>query len=124
MKLHLADTSGLNLIRAYQPGRLVVNEAIYTRSVAVTAVRVVSDWRPATFSELSATDFEALVALEPELVLLGTGSQLRFPDPRLAVSLTRAGIGLEVMDTGAACRTFNILVAESRAVLAALLMAD
>ena len=71
---------------------------------------------------MGAGDFKFLLALEPEIVLLGTGATLRFPRPALSHCLTQAHIGLEVMDTAAACRTYNILVAEGRRVLAALLL--
>ena len=74
------------------------------------------------FDGLTAEDFSGLLASAPEIVLLGTGPTLRFPHPRLTRALTDARIGLEVMDTPAACRTFNILAAEGRKVLAALLV--
>gem|GEM_PF-740563 len=81
-------------------------------------------WPPADFATLTAEHLAALLAHEPEVVLLGTGSRLRFPPPEVLQPLQAAGIGFEVMDTPAACRTFNILAGEERLVIAALLPAD
>jgi uncharacterized protein len=84
----------------------------------------VRDWNVENFAALSAAHFEALAAEAPEIVLLGTGSKQRFPHPRITGALMHARIGLEVMDTLAACRTYNILMSEGRRVLAALLQED
>jgi uncharacterized protein len=81
----------------------------------------VEPWPTASFEALAEADFERLRALDPEVVLLGTGARQRFPHPRLARPLAEARIGLEVMNTPAACRTYNILMAEGRKVVAALL---
>jgi len=78
-------------------------------------------WAPASFEALTAADFEALLAQRPELIVLGTGDRQRFPHPRLVAALTSERIGVEAMDTRAACRTYNILMSEGRKVLAALL---
>ena len=120
MKLHLETGDGTNLIRAYGPGYVVVNRERYTRSLVVTPDRVVADWPPQGFAELHAAHFAALCALEPEVVLFGTGASLRFPPPALLAALIDIGVGVEVMDTAAACRTYNILVSEGRRVIAAL----
>ena len=78
-------------------------------------------WAPATFAELKAEHFAPIAAMKPEVVLLGTGGKLRFPHPSITRSLSDACIGVEVMDLQAACRTYNILMAEERKVAAALL---
>ena len=78
-------------------------------------------WSAQRFEAMTAADFEALLARAPELVLLGTGQKQRFPHPRLTAPLTAAGIGVDVMGTHAACRTYNILMTEGRRVLAVLL---
>jgi uncharacterized protein len=113
--------AGQNVIRSYAPGRVTVNEQTYATSILVTPEHIVSDWRPRDFSQLQRADFEAIAALNPEVVLLGTGARLQFPSPVLTRALMVARIGLEVMDTGAACRTYNVLMAEGRRVVAALL---
>ena len=81
-----------------------------------------SDWNVASFDELSEAHFAYFLDLKPDVLLLGTGARQRFPHPRLYRALTNAGIGLECMNTPAACRTYNILVAEDRKVVAAILI--
>ena len=122
MKLHLQARTGLHLISRYNPGSVSVNEATYTESLILLPDAVIPDWGAADFDALVAGHFERLAALNPEVALLGTGGRLRFPAPALTAALVRAGIGLEVMDTGAACRTYNILAGEGRRVAAALLL--
>ena len=122
MKIQLESRAQTNVIRGYSRDGVTINRETYRRSVVVTPERIVADWRPDAFAELTAADFEAIRALDPEIVLLGTGSQLRFPAAALTRSLIDAGIGLEVMDTGAACRTYNVLMNEGRRVAAALLI--
>lgn len=123
MKIQLETGSGQNVIRAYEPGRVTVSQQVYTRSLIITPGRV-EDWPPETFAALTSAHFEALAALEAEVVIIGTGARQRFPDAELLAPLVRAGIGYEVMDTGAACRTYNILVSDGRRVAAALLMIE
>jgi uncharacterized protein len=122
MKFHLdiADT-GTNVIRAYGPGQVTINERVYQSSVIVTPSRIITDWSPCVFADLERTHFDEIVALDPEVVILGTGGHLRFPNPADTRPLIDAQVGLEVMDTGAACRTYNILMSEGRKVVAALL---
>lgn len=121
MKLHADPLTSLNTVTAYGPGYIDINGARHQ-----TALRLSPDTPPVPwtvpFDALRAEDFDALLAHRPELVLLGTGSRQRFPHPRLSASLGAARVGLEVMDTQAACRTYNILVAEGRKVLAVLLL--
>ena len=93
-----------------------------TESFILTSNELLTEWPPVTLEQLSLTHFDAILALEPELILLGTGASLRFPDYEIMAHMNQRGIGLEVMDTHAACRTFNILTAEGRHVAAALLM--
>ncbi len=124
MKIHLETGAGLNVVRHYGPGRIVVNAADYRASLIVLPDRLISDWPPQAFAELTCAHFEMLAALKPELVVLGTGARLHFPAPALTRSLIEARIGLEVMDTAAACRTYNILVSEGRNVAGALLMIE
>lgn len=120
MKLHEANTAGSNLFTASGAGHVEINKVRHEGSLIVTADSITS-WRPARFEDFGEADFAAVLALQPELVLLGTGNKLRFPHPKLYAALTNAGIGVEVMDTAALCRTYNILLAEGRGVVAALL---
>jgi uncharacterized protein len=120
VKLHASGPSGVNTITGYGEGYVVVNGERRASSVVVLPDRI-EQWEVAAFDSLTAEDFAFLKKLGVEIVLLGTGSRQRFPHPRLTASLAQAGIGLEVMDVQAACRTYNILVAEARKVAAALL---
>ena len=121
MKLHLSDISGVNLFTGYGEGYVMVNRQRHERNVVVLRDRLVTDWQPTGFDDLTAEHFALLAELQPEIVLLGTGARLRFPRPELTRALMEARIGLEVMDIRAACRTYNILAAEERKVAAALL---
>lgn len=122
MKFELSGAPGLNTFTGYGEGYVLVNGERHEASVIVLAERIEA-WPVGTVDELTEAHFQQLAELGADIVLLGTGASLRFPRPRLSRALTRAGIGLEVMDTQAACRTFNILVAEERKVAAALLFA-
>ena len=124
MRIQLETGGQANLIRNYEVGRIIVNQDSYTRSLVVLPGQVVADWPPQTFEELALAHLAALVTLRPELVILGTGRRQRFPRAELLAPLVEAGLGWEVMDTGAACRTYNILMSEGRNVAAALLMIE
>jgi len=121
VKLHAAVPGSANTITGYGDDYVAVNGARHQSSVIVTAERV-EPWRASEFDKLSSEDFEALKGLDVEIVILGTGPRQRFPHPKLTAPLTNARVGLEVMDVKAACRTYNILVAEARKVAAALLL--
>ncbi len=113
-----------NLIRAYGPGQVTVNQQVYGASVLIAPGRAVQPWAAAAFADLGPSHFEAIAALVPEVVIIGTGARLRFLPSRIVRPLVEAQVGFEVMDTGAACRTYNILAAEGRKVVAALLMIE
>jgi len=121
MKLQLATPSGQNLFTGYGPGYVAINRVRHDKHIVVTADSI-TEWNISGFETLGVVDFESLLALKPEIVILGTGATLRFPRPELARLVTAAGIGLEVMDSKAACRTYNILMAEGRKVVAAILV--
>jgi uncharacterized protein len=120
MKLHHTQTAQSNQITAYGENFIEINGTPHEGNVIVTASQVMS-WVSVGFEGLTEADFASLLALKPAVVLLGTGATLRFPHPRLTQALTQQQIGVEAMDTGAACRTFNVLVAEDREVALAIL---
>jgi len=122
MKLHLTKAEGNQLITAYGPGWIEINTKRYEQSLVVLPNLVLTDWQVTDFSSLTTENFQQLLEYKPEVVLLGTGDQHRFAHPKLSRSLTEAGIGVECMDTAAACRTYNILMSEGRHVAAALLL--
>lgn len=112
------------VINAHSPGRVIVNHEVQTHSFIISPGMLIRDWPPQRFDDLKEEDFKPILTCKPEIVLLGTGQTLRFPHPRLFALLTDAGIGFEVMDTPAACRTYTILMAEHRRIVAALLLED
>lgn len=123
MKLdRTAAAAGRNAFTGCGAGWFAVNGARYATNLIVLPERVLA-WRAVSFAALAPEDFDLLLAHSPEIVLLGTGERQRFPAPPLLRPLVEARIGVEVMDLAAACRTFNILVAEDRRVAAALLIA-
>ena len=119
-----AGGTGQNFIHAYGPGQVTINQQAYRRSLLVTPSRLIIDWPPQSFSDLLAQHFDQIRELNPEVVVLGTGARLQFPRTADTRALIQANIGLEVMDTGAACRTYNILMQDGRRVAAALLMIE
>ena len=121
MKFHLNSAEG-NVFTGHGADYVRLGVVEYRDNVLVTPERIVTGWTAGGFDTLSEADFAALAEFKPEVVLLGTGASLRFPHPRLTRALTDAGIGVEVMDTPAACRTFNILAAEGRRVVAAVIL--
>jgi len=121
MRFARDSSSAAHVIRAYGTGELRIDDDIYRGTVIVSASTVLPLPDVRDMKDLAALDPARILALDPELVLLGTGPRQIFPDASFRTQFLSAGIGFEVMDTGAACRTFNVLVAEQRRV-AALLM--
>jgi uncharacterized protein len=115
------SSSGINVIRAYGNGEMRVNENVYRGAVILSASTVIAEPNIHNLEDLIAVDASRILALEPELVLLGTGARQVFPAASFGAQFLRLKVGFEVMDTGAACRTFNVLVAEHRQVAALLL---
>ena len=122
MKLELAQAAGHTVFTGYGPGYVEVNKQRYEHSLVLAVDGSVQNWAAANFETLAPADFEALLAGQPEIIIFGTGEVLRFPRRELIRSITAARTGFEVMDTKAACRTYNILVSEGRKVLAAILV--
>jgi uncharacterized protein len=122
MKFTLDARSGVNLIRAYSASELRIGERIVVGSCIVTADTLITDWQPAAAGELSGAQLEPLLALAPQIVLLGSLENRVAVPMSVRAAFASQGIALEVMDLGAACRTFNILVQEERRVAAALIL--
>jgi uncharacterized protein len=120
VKLHASGPSAYNTITGYGEDYVAINGQRHQASLVVLPEKIIP-WPAQGFDTLSPENFAFLKDLNAEIVLLGTGARQRFPHPRLSAALAQAGIGLEVMDMQAACRTYNILVAEERKVAAALL---
>jgi uncharacterized protein len=122
MKISCSDSSEGNVIQSYGSGQIRINQQTYTRSVLLMPDQLHPDWEPQTVQQLEARHVEEILDYRPELILLGTGERQNFPEPAILRSLSGRHIGLEVMDTAAACRTYNIVMAEGRRVLAGLMM--
>ena len=122
MKFEQDNVAGRNTFTGYGEGYVEVNRQRHAASLVVSADRVITDWPAKAIDDLTADHFAAVMALAPEILLLGTGSRFAFPPPSLLAPLRQAGIGVEVMDTPAACRTYNILLGEGRNVVAALVV--
>jgi uncharacterized protein len=122
LKLQSDPHSGANTITGYGDGYVEINQTPYAHAVLLSSDGAISVWPVESFDSLETSDFDQMIALKPELILIGTGSRQRFPKPELLKSLISAKIGFEIMDSQAACRTYNILVGEGRQVLLALIV--
>lgn len=122
MKLQPDRYTAANVIGGYTAGSVAVADKIWTESLVLPWQGEPFAWDAANFDDLGAAHFERIAALAPELVIFGSGARLRFPRPEWLRGLVERGIGLETMDTGAACRTYNVLVGEGRSVVGALLI--
>jgi uncharacterized protein len=131
MKITLEQNGGSYTLHSYRDEILVIRPPNATPddeekllrlkgSCLISAHQLITDWPPQTLAELLPDHLQAIRELKPELLLLGSGSRMRFPSTDQLAALVRLGIGYEVMDTAAACRTYNLLVAEGRRVVAAL----
>ncbi len=117
------DTNpAINVIRGYGSGEIRINAQSIREAVIVSATQLLIEPGLHGVADLGDSAHARLMSLEPELVLIGTGLRQQFPDASFGAQLLRAGVGYEVMDTGAACRTFNVLVSEGRRVVAVLLL--
>lgn len=122
MKLQKTVTAGLNSVTAYGSGYVAVNGRILDKSFILTPGQLVEDWNVTSLGELSEGQVDHFKTLDCTIVLLGTGATQCFPDKKFLNAFLTRGIGIEVMDSFAACRTYNILMAEGRTVALALLM--
>jgi uncharacterized protein len=122
MRFTQDQSSGIHLIRGYGESELRIDDAVYRGAVILSASTILSEPGIRDLNELIALDPPRILALDPEIVLLGTGQKQIFPAASFGAQFLQVGIGFEVMDTGAACRTFNVLVAEQRPTVAVLLI--
>ena len=123
MKFTRDQTTNVTIHRI-ESGAITVGNQRLSKNFALTADEVLDDWQACVIEELTENDFKPLIASAPELILLGTGSTPEFPPREVVFSLARQGIGLEAMDTAAACRTFNILISEGRRVAAVMIVKE
>ncbi len=123
MKIEIdQQSSHPHRINAYQQGSIHVGTECFAASLIVTPSLILRNWPPQTFTEIVAPHFDPVLAIKPDLILFGTGRKQLFPPPDIYQAIAAHNIGFEVMDTGAACRSYNLLLEEGRHVAAALLM--
>jgi len=122
MKFSEADRGNGHLINGYEPGRVVVDGQSYREGLIVSPECIVEDWGPAAAAALTVEHIGALLALSPQVIVIGTGRRQVFPNPAVYAAATECGVGVEIMDTGAACRTYNIVMAEGRRIAAGLII--
>ena len=122
MSLTLDDNQSTYQIRAFKPGFIQINERVFTQSIIVTPNTLIENWVPQHISELTREHLKMITDLHPAVLIIGTGEVLQFPEIELYGDLINEGIGVEIMDTSAACRTYNVLTAENRNVVAALII--
>ena len=122
MKLQSNPHSGANTITGYGDGYIEINKTAYEHAVLLSSDGDIIAWPVASFDDLKQGHFSQLIDLKPELILIGTGKRQRFPKPELLKDLISANIGFEIMNSQAACRTYNILVGEGRKVALAILV--
>ncbi len=121
MKLYADQPANLNIVTGYGQDYVLINTQRHEGNLLITPDEVFANWAPGGFTGLIADDFVAVRNLQAQVVIIGTGARQRFPAPALLRPLIEAGIGFEIMDLPAACRTYNILASEGRKVVAALL---
>lgn len=122
MPLTLDDNHARYQIRAFKPGLIQVNQQTYTQSLIIAPDSLIENWLPQHISQLTLENLRVAADLHPAILIIGTGEHLQFPPIETYGELINEGIGVEIMDTHAACRTYNILTAENRNVVAALII--
>ena len=120
--LNLDENHAMYQIRAFKPGAIQINDNVFTRSLMVTPQQLLENWAPQTVAELTAASLAPIAALKPAILLIGTGAIHVLIPVEIYGDLINQGIGVEIMDTSAACRTYNALTAENRNVVAALII--
>lgn len=113
---------GVNVIRGYDASSVSINNKTYNQSLIVSSNSLIEDWSVIHVTDLNAEALSLLLELKPEVILIGTGDKLEFPHPKTYANIINQGIGIEFMDSGAACRTYNVLISESRNVVAGIIL--
>jgi uncharacterized protein len=122
MNIHKEDSSATYHIKHYEPGKILINEEYHTTSVIVRPHHLLSPWKPTTLAELQLDDFTSILSDPPTILLLGTGAKMLIPAQSLLTPLFEKGIGVEFMDSKAACYTYTILANDERNVAACILI--
>lgn len=113
---------GVNVIRSYDSSGISINNKTYTQSLIVSGNSLIQDWPIQTIDQLNTDLLDLVLELQPEVIVIGTGDKLEFPTPQAYASIINRGVGIEFMDSGAACRTYNVLISENRKVVAGIIL--
>ncbi len=113
---------GTNVIRSFDDTSIDVNNKSYTRSLIVGNNLLIDDWKISHIDDITHENWHELIQHKPEVILIGTGKSLIFPHPASYAPAIEQGIGVEFMDSVAACRTYNVLVSEDRVVIAGIIL--
>jgi uncharacterized protein len=124
MKFSEDYATGVNVIRSYDDTSININNRRYTQSLVVSSNSLIDNWPIKQISQLNTTSLNPLLELQPEVIIIGTGSRLEFPSAQAYASIINQGIGIEFMDSAAACRTYNILISENRQVVAGIIICN
>lgn len=122
MKLETIKNNSNNTIRSYDSNGIKVNDEVLTHSFIIMSDRLIQNWHPKTFSDFNSEDLKLIASFDPEIIILGSGDHLHFPEVSITAPITSRGIGFEVMDTYAACRCYSLLMSEGRNVAAGLIL--
>jgi uncharacterized protein len=120
--LDLDQNRSLFQIKAYQPGRIQINNELLQESIIISPQQLIKNWAPRSIDQLTSSDLDLVIPFKPNVLLIGTGEKMVILSIEIYGSLINQGIGVEIMNTSAACRTFNALSAEDRKVVAALIV--
>jgi len=122
MEFDLEDQSTLHRFQSFEGEAVTVSGRLYTTSIVISPTEILTDWPPKHVDELQIDDFQMILDLKPELAIVGTGVHQHFPSPRLFTMFMGAGVGIDFMNSRAACRTYNILAAEGRYIAAGIIV--
>ena len=122
MKLSLDDNTAAFLVHEYTSSYIRVNNVQHTNSIIISYNALLPEWPPQSMDQLTDDHIIEILKNDPEMILLGTGEKIQFPHPKILQAAYKRNVGVEIMDTAAACRTFNMLAADGRKVVAGLII--
>lgn len=120
MQFHRDNSAGINIIRAFGTDGVRIDDRLFALPCVISISTIIEDWSVSAVADIDTSHLEPVIGLEPELIILGTGEIHRFPSAQVAAAINHHGIGFEVMDSAAGCRTYNLLAHEGRNVALAL----
>ncbi len=122
MKFNEESSTNSHIIQSYNDSEIIIDGKVFSSSFIISKNTLIESWPVADISQLESDHLKAILDMRPEVILIGTGQKLVFPSPQSYVSVINQGMGIEFMDSGAACRTYNVLVSEGRNVVTAIIL--